>query len=271
MVKLVERKLFYLLKPNQNQHKVNVLILDDEKRSREVLAEIITKYCPEIINIIRAHSVQSAYEILQQQEINLVFLDIEMPNESGFDLLRKFDSIDFEVIFVTAYEEYAITAIRFGALDYLLKPISVFDLKKAISRAVKKIINKEQSPRDQLDFVQRALEMDTHKIFKIPVHNATGIEFIDTQLIVRCEAQDNYTKIYLKDERHLITARTLKEYESLLSNWQFFRVHRSHLINLQMVKQYKKGKTSTVLLKDGTEVELSNSRRATFLKVMNSF
>ena len=211
----------------------------------------------------------SAYDIIVQEKPDLIFLDVQLNELTGFDLLSKFDKLSFDVIFTTAYEKYAVKAFRFSAIGYLLKPVDIDDLKLAIDKFSDTIEQKDFKQKFDLlyaNFKQLSLHDK-----KIAVPTLSGIEFIPVSSIIRCESDINYTTLYLTEKTKLVVAKTLKEFEELLTDYNFFRVHNSHLINLSFIKSYNKGKGGSVQLIDGSEVEVSTRRKEAFIsKVMKS-
>lgn len=249
---------------------IKVIIIDDEQHCIDRLHELINKYFSKEIDIVGSFlSVDSGLQLINDLKPQLVFLDVQIGKQTGFDLLNQFSKIPFSVIFTTAYEQYAIKAFRFSALDYLLKPIDIDELKIAIEKFQNNFIQSDIQSKfnvlynnfKQIGFADR----------KIAVPTLSGIEFIPVSSIIRCESDINYTTLYLTEKTKLVVAKTLKEFEELLTDYNFFRVHNSHLINLSFIKAYNKGKGGTVQLIDGSEVEVSTRRKEAFIsKVMKS-
>jgi two-component system LytT family response regulator len=195
---------------------------------------------------------------------DLVFLDIQLQENTGFDLLHRLPDITFDIIFVTAYEKYAVQAFKFSAIDYLLKPVDPDDLQQAVSRLQQRRSKEE---------VARKFETLFHNLKNIPglskrisIPTVNGLVFLPVSDIVRCESHINYTTIFLRDGQKLTVAKTLKEFEELLSEYNFYRVHNSHLINLACIKRYNKGKGGFVSMSDNTEIEVSTRRKEDLLK-----
>jgi two-component system LytT family response regulator len=203
--------------------------------------------------------------MIARYEPELVFLDVEMPHQNGFDLLKSLEQISFDVVFTTAYEHYAIKAIKFNALDYLLKPFSM----KELEAAVQKYIHKRNAayPTDYaLEGFLSNLRQPASLPKKIALPTLRGLIFTPVEQIIRCEAKDNYSKVYLVDGSAHLVSKTLKEFEYLLEDMQFFRVHYSHLINLQHICRYIQGNGGHVLMSDGSTIEVSRRRKSEFLK-----
>lgn len=243
---------------------MKTIIVDDENGSRESLAKLLEKYCPQITVSAKCDSMGSALTAIQQFEPELVFLDIEMPNGSGFDLLEKIKDIDFDVIFITAYDHYAIRAIKFSAVDYLLKPVDPEDLTKAVKKVEEKQSNKK-SLKAQYDVLLANIK-GVPKIKKVAIPDGDGLIYLNLTDIIRCDSDGNYTYFILANGKKLISSRTLGEYEDMFQTENFFRVHRSHLINLDHVKKYIKGEGGYVVLSDNSQVEVSRRKKPEFLE-----
>jgi two-component system, LytTR family, response regulator len=242
---------------------IKAVIIDDEEGARESLANIIGRYFSEITVVAKAAGVDDAYEQINNTNPDIVFLDIEMPSGSGFSLLERFEKVNFEVIFVTAFDHYAIKAIKFSALDYLLKPVDIDDLKEAITHFKNKNRTSVSSVNTQLDVLFNNLKKDGAK--KIAIPDTHGFSYIDFSEIIRCESDGNYTTFHLTGNKKIISSRTLGEYESLLESENFFRVHRSHIINLSHLVRYVKGEGGYVVMSDGSSVEVSRRKKQEFL------
>jgi two-component system, LytTR family, response regulator len=243
---------------------IKALIIDDEAHCVNQLLGLVHQYCEK--NIYVAGSFQSVKEgitgILKLQP-DLVFLDVQMNDKTGFDLLKEIREINFEVIFTTAYEKYAVQAFKFSAIDYLLKPVDPDDLVNAVNKVSKKILGNDLSQK--IDALFHNLQ--NHKSSKkISIPTLEGLIFLDTNDIIRCQSQINYSILYLKDKQKITVAKTLKEFEELLSEYNFYRVHNSHLINLAYIKKYNKGKGGTILMSDHSQVEVSSRRKEGLLK-----
>lgn len=249
---------------------IKVIIVDDEQHCIDRLKSLfLTKFAEKLKLVGTASSVLSSYDLIVQEKPDLIFLDVQLNELTGFDLLSKFDKLSFDVIFTTAYEKYAVKAFKFSAIGYLLKPVDIDDLKLAIDKFSDTIEQKDYKQKFDLlyaNFKQLSLHDK-----KIAVPTLSGIEFIPVSSIIRCESDINYTTLYLTEKTKLVVAKTLKEFEELLTEYNFFRVHNSHLINLSFIKFYNKGKGGTVQLTDGSEVEVSTRRKEAFIsKVMKS-
>jgi two-component system LytT family response regulator len=242
---------------------IKSIIADDETDCIFLLREKISRYCPEIHIVATATTHSSLIHEISENNPELLFLDIEMQEGNIFELLNKTDLSACEIIFVTAHEKYAIQAIRFSALDYLLKPIDAEDLKKAVSNAVEKIKSKVKN--QQLEVLLHNLNVQ-NKDKKIALPSSKGMEFIRIKDIVYCKADNNYTTFFLADKSKIIVSKTIGEYEEILKEYQFIRIHQSHIINLNFLKSYTKGEGGSVVLVDNTELEVSRRKKEEFLQ-----
>ncbi|WP_319230861.1 LytTR family DNA-binding domain-containing protein [Draconibacterium orientale] len=245
---------------------IKSIIVDDEKHGRENLAGLLESHCPEVILVGLANSVKSAIQLIKNEKPQLVFLDIEMPGENGFQLLEHFADINFEVIFVTAYDNYAIKAIRFSAADYILKPINFNELKTAVEKVTKRIQKKEEN-RQIRELNRNILQPDNPRI-GLPTNDR--IEFVEVKNIVHCKGESNYTHIYLHEKKHLLVAKTLVEFEDLLKEHSFVRTHKSHLVNLKHVVAYSKTDGGTLELSNGDKIFISRRRKDEVLKMLKT-
>jgi two-component system LytT family response regulator len=237
---------------------IKALIVDDEQASIDLLKWLIIEYCPDISALESARNVEDALPMIRTFKPDIVFLDIQMPHESGFDLLTKIDHWNFEVIFTTAYNEFAIQAIRFSALDYLLKPIDESELKKAVERyKVKKIY----APAGQIlfrNFIQNISQGNKEK-FKLALADASEIRYVQLDEIIHLQAESNYTHIFIKESKVFISAKTLKDYDEILQGHRFLRVHKSHLVNLNHIQAYDR--QGILTMSDGSKIEVSRRKK----------
>ncbi len=242
---------------------ITALIVDDEKKVRESLKKLLTENCPAVKVLAEAASVDEAYNLIKKHSPQIVFLDVEMHDNNGFDLLKKFSKINFKVIFVTAHADYAIQAIKFSAVDYLLKPVSADDLIEAVSKAIREI-NFDHHYHYQ-GLLQNLIPGTVQKL-AVPVKD--GIAFLSPEEIIRLEADGAYTHIYSIGKKNTAT-KNIKEYETLLSEQSFFRSHKSHLINLLHVKLYNRVDGYSVQMSDGSTVEISRRKKDEFIELMS--
>ena len=244
------------------------IIVDDEARSRRLLHNLCNEYCEGLEIVGLANSVSEAKKIITKEEPDLVFLDIRMPIESGFELLKFYNNdLSFEVIFTTAYDEYAVEAFQFAAIDYLLKPIEIDELIKAVEY-VKELRQNSPQP-EKFEFLQELLA--AQKIEKIALTTTDGFTFVNHQDIIRCEAASNYTTVILKGgATHLIT-KTLGHFEKLLFEKDFFRIHKSHVVNLHTVRKFIKSKKGGMVeTVDGMRIEVSSRKREELLERLSN-
>lgn len=242
---------------------LHALIVDDEARSRDTLLRLTEKYCPEVQVVAQAGSVEEARQMLgAHPEANLVFLDVEMPGGNGFQLLDAFPEPHFLVIFVTAYDQYAIRAIRCSALDYLMKPVAIDELVESVRRAVDKLplLQRSEEYRQLLDNVKQWKKGEP----RLALPRQDGYDFIPFHYIIRLEAEGNYTWVYTKGDKPKLVSRKIGELEQLLQGHSFFRVHHSHLINTSFLQSFKKKGGGYVILSDGSQVSVSRRRRREF-------
>lgn len=241
-----------------SNHKIGAIIVDDEERHHETLLKMLTNFCPEIEILGDAYNVGEAVDLINSKNPLLVFLDIEMPGGNGFTLFDSFEEPPFEVIFTTAHDLYAINAIKYAALDYLMKPINIRELQEAVTRAGKIISKKEDtSSSKKIDVLKSNLKLEDKRFTKIALPSSDGIDFIEAETIVRVEAERSYSNFYLNNGKKILVSKPLKEYEALLEQCNFFRVHKSHMINLAHIEKYVKGKGGYVIMNDGSHVDVS--------------
>ncbi|MFG6688016.1 LytR/AlgR family response regulator transcription factor [Mariniflexile sp. HNIBRBA6329] len=239
--------------------KLTAIIVEDEETSRDILKNYLKKYCPNVFVIGEASNVEEALVLIRNNDLDLVFLDVEMPYGNAFDLLDKVGDINFETIFVTAYNHYAIDALNAHASYYLMKPISIDALIKAVDY-VTEIKTKENALQDQV------LVPKTHTVNgKITIPQLDGFEVINTADILFCKADDNYTEIHLNTNKKKIVSKTLKYFEDILMDCSFARVHKSYLVNVNEVVKYVKGKGGSVVLSNGKEIMVSASKKSELL------
>jgi two-component system LytT family response regulator len=235
---------------------IDAIIIDDEEHCIDHLTSLVELYCGSMLRIAgSARDIEEGWRCILQVQPQLVFLDIQLNEETSFELLNRFPVIDFDIIFVTAYEKYAIRAFKFSAIDYLLKPVDPDDLRQAVARLQQKRSREEIAKKFETLFYNLRNGPGLPKRISIPT--VKGMEFLPVQEIIRCESHINYTSIFLTNGHKLTVARTLKEFEELLSDHNFYRVHNSHLINLACIKSYNKGKGGSVSMTDNTEIEVS--------------
>jgi two-component system LytT family response regulator len=237
---------------------LNAIVVEDEEKSREILRNYIAKYCPKVKVLGEAANVDEALVLIRNHELDLVFLDVEMPYGNAFDLLDKVGDRTFETVFVTAYDHYALDALNAHASYYLLKPISIDSLIEAVDY-VQEIKEKENKLQNT---VLKPKQTTVSGKITIPLQN--GFEVLQIQDILYCQADDNYTQIYLQDKKKLVS-KTLKYFEEALRENGFARVHKSYLVNVNAITEYKKGKGGSVVLFNGKEIMVSPARKKELL------
>ena len=246
---------------------IKAVIVDDELGARESLSKMIEKNCKNIEIVAKADSMANAFMEITTHQPDLVFLDIEMPNGNAFDLLEKFKEINFNIIFTTAYDHYAIKAIKFSAIDYILKPIDPEELVRAVSRYESQMNNKNSLDKKFKTLLSNV--KPENKLKKVGIPDGDGLIFINLADIIRCDSDGNYTYFILTTGKKIIASRTLGEYEQMFTDDNFFRVHRSHLINLEHVKKYIKGEGGYVIMSDNSQVEVSRRNKNEFLEKLS--
>ena len=244
---------------------MNALIIDDEKNGREILSKLIGNYCNEVTILGTASNAEEGYQFIKEHEPDIVFLDIEMPNGNGFSLLQRFEEIPFQIVFTTAYENYAIQAIRHHALDYLLKPIDIDELRDAVKNASAAIKNKTAINRYSGFLAEKRAEMSGR--ISLPIKD--GIVYLNIAEIIRVESDGSYSTFYSSDGKKYMVSKNLGEYESILPLNEFFRSHKSHLINIKKVKKYLRTDGYFAEMEDGSVIEISRRKKDEFLQLMN--
>lgn len=246
---------------------IKTVIIDDEQHCINRLEQLINMLCPQLQVIGTCKNITDGMDMIRKKLPDLVFLDVEIGQSTGFDLLQTLKEIDFAVIFTTAFSQYAIQAFKFSALDYLLKPIDGDELVNAVKRAEQKFFKEDTSKK--LDVLMDNMKAINDLSKKIAIHSGNGIFFVPVSEIIRCEAKINYTDIFLTGNRKFTVSRTLKDFESLLGEQHFFRIHSAHLVNINFIKSYKRGKGGSVILEDQTELEVSTRRKEAFMKKLS--
>jgi two-component system LytT family response regulator len=239
------------------------VIVEDEQASRETLKNYISKYCPNVVVVAEAENILEGYECIVREKPDCVFLDIEMPFGNAFDLLEKFSSINFEIIFITAFSEYAIKAINLSNCKYLLKPLNINELVDAVNFVTEqKALHKNQKTSSVL---LENLAIENHQLKKLVLPTMDGFEVTVLKDIMYCVANDNLTDFYLSNQQKKVTCKTLKHYELTLQDYGFVRVHKSYLININYVTSFKKGKTGEIFI-GNISIPLSPNRKDDFEK-----
>ncbi len=244
---------------------ITAIIIDDEAKGRLALREKLSAYCPQVQLLAEASNGQEALLLIQQHKPALIFLDIEMPLMNGFEMLNALPEKNFHVIFTTAYNQYAIKAIKYAAFDYLLKPIDIDELKSTLYK-LESVENYQT--KKQIELLKQNMLHPKKQFNKLAIPTLEGLLFYDINDIIHLEANSNYTNIYFSNTTKIIASKTLKEFEELLPDDIFFRTHHSHLINLNFIKRYIKGDGGQIELQNGRYVDVSRRKKEEFLKAI---
>lgn len=248
---------------------ISCVIVDDENNCIEMLEWLLKTYCPQVTISAMCLSAEEGLAAINQHKPDVVFLDIEMPRMNGFDMLEQFDKLQFDVVFTTAYDKFAIKAFRYSALNYLLKPIDPDDLKETIRRLEEK---KSIPTREQIDLLlQHVKSVSRNTVPRIALTTNDGMIFVSTQDIVYCEAESNYTNIVLAGGKKIMVSKVLKDIDEALSGPDFFRVHNSFLININHIKKFVRGEGGYVIMDDNANISISRSRRQEFMELFSKF
>jgi len=244
---------------------LRTVIVDDEQDAVNFIESIANEYCPNIEIVGKAYSAIEGVEVISKLKPDLVFLDVEMPHGSGFDLLAGFPEKEFEVIFITAFNHYAIRAIKFSAVDYILKPININEFIEAVKRVEE---SRKEKKGGSMSFQTLFENLQTNIPSKLAIPTSSGMEYLNTRDIIRVEADRSYSWFYMENGDKFLVSRNLKEYQELLSDRNFFRTHNSHLINLEHVKKYIRHEGGYIEMTDGSNVPISRGKKDLFLEHM---
>jgi len=244
---------------------INAIIVDDEPHCYKTLGALLKRYCPEINVLATCANGIEALQAIQKLKPDLVFLDVEMPKMNGFEMLEQLASINFDIIFTTSYDQYALKAIRFSAIDYLLKPIDREELQIAVQKVVQR---SQRTITQQVEILMQKLHQPAKSINKIALPTMEGLQMILVNSIISCEADSNYTILLLKGNKKVIVSTTLKEIEESLEEYSFARVHRSYLVNLNEVEKYIKGEGGQVVMKNGILLDVARRKKEEFMKAI---
>ncbi len=244
---------------------IKAIIVDDEPYCCEALDTLLNRYCPQVKVAGICYSGREALQEIKEQKPQLLFLDIEMPQMNGFELLQKIPDPDFDLIFTTSYDQYAIKAIRFSALDYLLKPIDRDELQAAVHKVTER---NHYSLTQQLELLLQKMHAPAAQINKVAMPTMEGLQMVTVNSIISCESDSNYTVVFLKNKQKIVVSRTLKDIEEMLEDYSFFRIHHSYLVNINEINKYVKGEGGYVVMSDGTAVDVSRSKKELLLKTL---
>lgn len=245
---------------------LKAIIIDDERKGRIALRQKLLDYCKEVQLLGEAENGEQGLCLIEKHHPDIIFLDIEMPRMNGFDMLRQVKSKNFHIIFTTAYDQYAITAIKYSAFDYLLKPIDIEELKSAIAKIGRL---PSHHTEEKLDTLEQNLH-SKKKFDKIVIPTLEGLLFFDINTIIHLEAQSNYTIVYFSNRPKLTASKTLKDFEELLPEDIFFRTHHSHIINLNYIKRYLKGDGGQIEMQNGNYVDVARRKKEEFMKLITA-
>lgn len=246
--------------------KIKAILVDDELNSLENLKQKLTEFCPQVQIIGEFQRAEEAINFIKTHKPEVIFLDIEMPKMSGFRMLEELGEYDFDIIFTTAYNHYSIDAIRISAFDYLIKPIGIHDLQQAVSRLDQSL---HSQTKEKIDILKKSLTENKSQEDKIAISTTEGIEFIPIKNIRHIESKSNYSKLYLPENKTMLVSKILKDFEEMLVPYHFYRIHNSHLINLNYIKKYIRSKGGQVMLQDGTVIDISRRKKDDFLKMIS--
>ena len=251
---------------------IKSILIDDEQNSLEMMEWLLTTYCPEVSILAQCNSAETGMEAIRRLQPDVVFLDIEMPRMNGFDMLEQFDKLTFDVVFCTAYDQFALKAFRYSALNYLLKPVDPDDLKETVRR----IAEKQNTPtREQISMLLKTIREEPAAARATPpriaLTTSDGLIFVSTQDILYCEAESNYTKIVLAGGKKIMVAKVLKDIDDTLSGEDFFRIHNSFLINVNHIKKFVRNDGGYIVMADDATITISRSRRQAFMDMFPKF
>lgn len=247
---------------------LNAIIVEDERRSRETLSGLLKLYCKNVNIIAEADGMQSGIEAIEKHKPDVVFLDIQMPDGSGFRLLESLKDIDFDIIFTTAFDQFAIKAIKFSAIDYLLKPIFPDDLVTAVKKAEDR--QDARNTRKNVEVLLENIKKPETEAPRIVLSTSERINVVKVQDILRCESDNYYTLFFFTNGNKLLVSKTLKENEELLGEYNFIRPHKSHLINVNYIKSFNKHDGGYILMTDGSRVPVSRRKKEKIIEIINN-
>ena len=245
---------------------LRAIIIDDEKSSRNGLRQKLVNHCPEVNIIGECENGEDGIKSIEANKPDIIFLDVEMPRMNGFTMLQQLQQHDFEIIFITAYDHYAIKAIKYSALDYLVKPVEIADLQSAVERASEK--RKKDSGNMALETLLHNLINKEKEHHRIAIPSMEGLQFVETGNIIYLEANSNYTNFYLSNNKKITVSKTLKDFEELLPTSLFIRIHHSFIININCIEKYIKGEGGQVLMKNGATLDVARRKKEEFIKII---
>ena len=244
---------------------IRTVVIEDEEHSRKMLMQMLHEHCRQLNVVGDGDSVESGLTAIAEAKPELVFLDIELQSETSFEILERLPEINFELVFTTAFDHYALKAIKFCAIDYLLKPIDLKELQIAVAKAEKRL-NREYLNKN-LEVLVNNLKSGSQNNHKIALSTLEGLLFVNVSDIIYCESSCPYTKFIFKQADKIVTSKHLKEYEDLLAGYEFFRIHKSYLVNLQEIKKYIRGEGGQLIMSNGAALNVSKQRKEDFLQI----
>ncbi len=245
---------------------LKAIIIDDETSSRSTLRQKLKNNCPGVAVIAECENAEQGIKSIEENQPDIIFLDIEMPRINGFTMLKQLKQHDFEIIFITAYDHFAIQAIKYSALDYLVKPVEIEDLKTAVNKAIQK--RKQSAGNERLELLLQNLMNEKKEHHRIAIPSMEGLLFVETGDIIYLEALSNYTNFYLANNKKITVAKTLKDFEELLPVSIFIRIHHSYIININCIEKYLKGEGGQVLMKNGATLDVARRKKEEFMKII---
>jgi two-component system LytT family response regulator len=251
------------------KRKLITVVIDDEPDAVDFITSIISEYCPGLDVCGKAHNVKDGLILINEIKPDLVFLDVEMPNGTGFDLLTHFPEKEFDVVFITAFNHYAIKAIKFSAVDYILKPININEFIESVNKVIQKRAANAMAGQENFEALIENLR--TSHPTRLVIPTSDGREYLNPNDIIRIEADRSYSWFFIRDKRKILVSRHLKEFQDLLNDRNFFRPHNSHLINLDFVRKFVRQDGGYIEMTDGSQIPISRSRKDLFLAHMSRY
>jgi two-component system LytT family response regulator len=248
---------------------IRCVLIDDESNSLEMMEWLLKNYCPQVQIMAMCNAAQAGIEAINAHHPDVVFLDIEMPHMNGFDMLEQFEKLNFDVVFTTAYDQFAIKAFKYSALNYLLKPVDPVDLQETIARIEKK---KAVPTKEQIDLLmQNVLHKNKQAVERIALTTNDGMVFVNTKEVVYCQAESNYTSVVMTDGKKYMVSKILKDIEEVLSGPDFYRVHHSYFININHIKKFIRGEGGYLVMDNDVSISISRARRQGFMEQFAKF
>ncbi len=257
---------FHIFTTKPPEKMIRVVIVDDELHLREGLSRLLERHCPNVSLVGVAGSVGEGKEVIRRQHPDLLLLDVRMPDGTGFDLLRQLDPVDFKIIFITAFDQYAVKAFKFSAIDYLLKPVDPDELKDALKKAEDIL---QHDLRIRLAALENNLSVGSDHHKKLVMKTFDNIYIIEIGSITHCESEGSYSSVFLEDGRKIMVSKNLKEYDEILNDQGFYRIHKSYLVNLAYVERFSKVDGGFVILKNGVKIPVASRKKDQLLELFD--